>query len=971
MKKYSGLLILLMALTGFFILKQTRIAYACNPGATQPEEHTVKYEANTFPDYPSEEQANAPQDIKDALQAAINGKSGGGGGGCGPNWLYGHSWFNPNYLDPGVSTTTLYNDVTLPCKFSSNVINNVTESAGGTYLSDPSNSWQKIPGSDGIMTFASTGTDKYNYTFNSLNKCTSKVRSDTAKVDLKRLKTGNNWVTASPVNVDFQGAGKQLPGTVYVEILKLSSMRWNLQAGIGHYGGGGTTCADGKAATNVNNGDIINPGQCVAVQMLVKNTGTQDTDPAWGVYSEISLPANNNGKLTQQSEGNLTGPNAAANGYDNGCGKDFYGNDSPASCSGKYHWYSGWNQIKSGVSENNWFSFELDSSTPTDGSAGPLCFQNVAFNKSNKGNINGNFDITAPGSIRSPDNNYPGNGDFCLKVLNTNVPKDNPPTVSIINVDCSSKSAYITASDPDGTKFPVQYNADNGAGGPWTTANYTGTKIKIDLSSYDQYSVHTLYAMTQGVVPSGAQPAPAATATATYGPCLYRTFDITPTPNQPQLLNAAGQPDEEAPTQATFGGTATVAFTGPTPPPSAVKNINVTRHLYIQKLGGSKVNLDPQPNEPYDIDVAGTSFTVQNRNLSGLNPGDEVCMTITVNPKTGTMDNGGNVVTVTQGAFTTSPPVCTRIVTKPYFRAYGGDVVAGATCSVWNNSGLGVGGIYGFGDDKGHGASTEMAAFARDIINGFSGASARIGAGFPQPPKDLNFTNTAGDSTFGGGFGDSPCPLNYNGLSGSTIASGSTTLNGMNGINTYNGQLTIKPSTIPWKKKIVVYVDGDISITGPITYGADGSGNWQIDQIPSLTIIATGNIYIQPNVSQLEGVYIAGFTKTGKIYTCSNGFASWSGGSSVDRQHIVGTSAPACNSQLRVYGGFIAPEVELLRTIYSLKDSVVLPSETPANTKAAEVFVFDPEEWLTNSGLPSNLGGQADYDFVTSLSPLL
>ncbi len=58
--------------------------------------------------------------------------------------------------------------------------------------------------------------------------------------------------------------------------------------------------------------------------------------------------------------------------------------------------------------------------------------------------------------------------------------------------------------------------------------------------------------------------------------------------------------------------------------------------------------------------------------------------------------------------------------------------------------------------------------------------------------------------------------------------------------------------TINASSNLTYFVNGDIAITGNITYGAHDATN-----VPKFTLVALGNIYIAPTVTQLDGLYVA------------------------------------------------------------------------------------------------------------------
>ena len=126
-------------------------------------------------------------------------------------------------------------------------------------------------------------------------------------------------------------------------------------------------------------------------------------------------------------------------------------------------------------------------------------------------------------------------------------------------------------------------------------------------------------------------------------------------------------------------------------------------------------------------------------------------------------------------------------------------------------------------------------------------------------------------------------------------------------------------------------------------------------------IVHGGNIKIDPNVNELDGVFIAepnSAGKKGSIYTCYvrgvNGNAFGTGGTS------------SCNNQLLVNGAFIANQIYLQRTYGSVSQAVSLYNSCTRNDPAAEIFCYSPMDWLANP-LPVN----SSFESITNLPPVL
>lgn len=389
--------------------------------------------------------------------------------------------------------------------------------------------------------------------------------------------------------------------------------------------------------------------------------------------------------------------------------------------------------------------------------------------------------------------------------------------------------------------------------------------------------------------------------------------------------------------------------------------------------------------------------------------GDQYCSYIHMQYGTGIIDENSNIVSSGVPA-NFNPPNCKPIVNEPYFRVYGNNVSAGAvftgTCSTgeiagWNNDS----GVY-----PGVGSGTQLSAIATSGITGFGSGQfgASFGVGAPVLPNGTNLTlaNTGPginvstspnaypqDSPgMGGAYGycltvnpDTPAPGSIAALSPGTITNSSiptTPSTSPSGDYVYdytgggtlyiNGNLTINPGV-----HVTIYTAGNVRIGGNVSYQGDGS--WAINNMPSFKIVTTkGNIYVDAGVHELDGIYEAQPSSSigGTIYTCDNSANGGSGFGAMPSNQLF----TKCNTQLTVFGSFIAQQVDLERTFGSLRDSTGAenPYAAPvscswggsASVCSAELFNFSPELYLTNPNAPST-SGLPTPSSITSLPPVL
>jgi hypothetical protein len=316
-----------------------------------------------------------------------------------------------------------------------------------------------------------------------------------------------------------------------------------------------------------------------------------------------------------------------------------------------------------------------------------------------------------------------------------------------------------------------------------------------------------------------------------------------------------------------------------------------------------------------------------------------------------------------------STEVCVSIANKPYVRVYGGDTSAGngfATTSPGACATNTQAAIVGWNNENPtySGAGVQFAALATKQIYDFASALGNTG-GAPAG-SGLAFANkTPTGGTFGGTFGSLPCASNFFGTKGTTIPTTSpVNVSGM-ATDSYTatappGQAVRIAGNVGGGKKVVVYVDGDVLITGDIKF----PGGWSINNPPYFQLIVRGNIYISQGVTQLDGIYSAqpNGSSGGIIYTCANPIlpaAAVSPGG--------GSMFTNCKNQLIINGAFVARQVQFLRVNGTLRQSAA-NEQGDATGHAAEVFNYNPAIWMT---MPPGKGVTNDYDSITSLPPIL
>jgi len=390
--------------------------------------------------------------------------------------------------------------------------------------------------------------------------------------------------------------------------------------------------------------------------------------------------------------------------------------------------------------------------------------------------------------------------------------------------------------------------------------------------------------------------------------------------------------------------------------------------------------------------------------LGSYNAGDEYCAYLHMDYTTGIVGPGGANDVVPSDGVTVKHPSCNGVSNEPYVHFVGSSVMAGGGFEGENNCTTTTGAIHTFTKTTGQqarGSGVQFGAEALDVIEGLNSANLRTGP--PVASTGLSFSNTQNANGSGlpaaalGGklaaYGS--CWPDYFGRKPASAATASPAIAatvGTAGAQYYKpaSTFTLSGGTIGGTSfSQTIYVEGkDVYINGNgITYS--GASGWQnLTDIPSfMLVVKGGNIYIDQNVTQLDGIYVAQPDNSGtggNINTCAT-----APGAAVPGSQIYGN---ACNKQLVVNGAFMAKKIFLNRSFSSLRYSQngensfyspvghacgnanldVPAGVTSATDCAAEIFNFSPEMYLTQPNLdPKNGPTTGHYDYVTSLSPVL
>jgi hypothetical protein len=370
---------------------------------------------------------------------------------------------------------------------------------------------------------------------------------------------------------------------------------------------------------------------------------------------------------------------------------------------------------------------------------------------------------------------------------------------------------------------------------------------------------------------------------------------------------------------------------------SALTSVSTGTCQLVASVGSTKppVNTEVCNN----MNAAGSgNFTIPANDANGLNA------TLAIPALTSAMTTNGRLchkLTITAIApdkptTPTDDEACVNITKQPLVHFNGGDVWAGGSyksatgvCSANAANIQTTARTLPAGTDVG--SHVEYAAFALGNMYGF-GAGARPhtnnGDGITADPSEyLAFANfSVSDPTqyILGNLGESAHCITdlasqYTGVAISAQPAAITASALPNGATHVVGDKTLNATTINASQRIVLYVEGNVTIAGDIVYTAAALAN--ASQIPSLTIIATGDVTVLNNVRSLTGIY----STKGTFKTC---------------EVTTALTIATCNQQLNINGAVIAKGATLSRTGGTTNSPAV-------SQQAAERFNLMPDTFIS------------------------
>ena len=368
------------------------------------------------------------------------------------------------------------------------------------------------------------------------------------------------------------------------------------------------------------------------------------------------------------------------------------------------------------------------------------------------------------------------------------------------------------------------------------------------------------------------------------------------------------------------------------------------------------------------------------------------------------------------------PAYAADITTRPYFKVYGGDVSSGgwfgnSGCTTSNYQDPLYTGSSG-NDSRNGGILTYANQSASNPANSAGGASGQYGV-FALGQVDntaasdgfysdsalssatstgkslLTFANTTGGwgglFELGTGSGNSYAGLRQNSCvpdyysrmpSTATVKTTSDTLGSY--LNTSDNYSVTVPSgniydltggtnlTVNAGTHTTLYVSGNVYIGSNITYSLDTATD-----VPKFALVVKGSIYIAPNVTELDGFYVAQPATNnastvdaddGDIWTCHPNNTN-----QLDYRYV----ADNCQAQLVINGALAAKQVNLMRVKGDVANAPTNGSEDSvsggtASSNIAEIINYTPEMAIGGSffsSTNSSSAGLLPIDSVLSLPP--
>ena len=152
------------------------------------------------------------------------------------------------------------------------------------------------------------------------------------------------------------------------------------------------------------------------------------------------------------------------------------------------------------------------------------------------------------------------------------------------------------------------------------------------------------------------------------------------------------------------------------------------------------------------------------------------------------------------------------------------------------------------------------------------------------------------------------------------------------------GPLTITGGSLSKGQHVRLFVKGDVTIDGDISVDEVNPIHSSLSDIPSLTVVATGDIRVKHGVSVIAGTYVAG----GKFESCKDAQ------NKTDDLGMKPTSR--CQNKLKVNGAIVSGNSPIFRRTFGAGNLPYDSQWDPSNiSSTAEWINYTPNLWLTTS----------------------
>lgn len=153
-----------------------------------------------------------------------------------------------------------------------------------------------------------------------------------------------------------------------------------------------------------------------------------------------------------------------------------------------------------------------------------------------------------------------------------------------------------------------------------------------------------------------------------------------------------------------------------------------------------------------------------------------------------------------------------------------------------------------------------------------------------------------------------------------------------------NGSLTITGGSLSKGQHVRLFVKGDVTIDGNISVDEVNPIHSSLSDIPSLTVVATGDIRVKHGVSVIAGTYVAG----GKFESCKG---------AQNKSADLGMRPDSkCQSKLKVNGAVVSEKSPFFLRTFGAGNRPEDDQWDPSNiSSTAEWINYTPNLWLTTS----------------------